>query len=128
MLTVHHENDKIFNALCAGACGYILKNEPFPLIKKAVIDISEGGSYMSPSIARRVTEYFNPTSHSPEEELTTREKEVIEWISEGYSNKAIADRLSVSLHTVKFHLRNIYSKLHISSKNELIRKTLRKEI
>ncbi len=128
MLTVYQDNDRIFSAICAGANGYLLKNEPFAEIKKAVLDIKNGGSYMSPTIARKVLEHFNPPVHKPGNNLTAREKEVVEWISEGLSNKVVADKLSVSLHTVKFHLRNIYSKLQINSKNELILKAIRKDI
>lgn len=126
MLTVYQDSDKIFSALCAGANGYLLKNEPFSEIKKAVIDIWNGGSYMSPPIARKVLDYFSPKTQL-DNKLTPREKEVVEWISEGLSNKIIADKLSVSLHTIKFHLRNIYGKLHINSKNELLLKTFKKE-
>lgn len=128
MLTVYQDSDRIFNAICAGANGYLLKNEPFAEIKKAVLDIKSGGSYMSPPIARKVLEHFNPATQKTDNKLTAREKEVVEWISEGLSNKVIADKLSVSLHTVKFHLRNIYSKLQINSKNELILKAIKKDI
>lgn len=124
MFTVFEDSDKVFRALCAGASGYLLKNTPLPKIKVALDDLLEGGAAMSPSIARLVLEFFStPVRTLPDtERLTPREMEIIALIREGLPNQQIADRLFVSVNAVKYHVKNIYLKLQISSREELIRK------
>ena len=128
MLTVFKDNDKIFKSICAGATGYLVKDTPLPEIKKAILEISNGGSYMSPSIARKVLEYFSPIKSLTKEQLTIKEKQIITALTEGLSYKLIADKLLISIDTVRFHIKNIYRKLHINSKSELISKALKGEI
>ncbi len=128
MLTVFSDNDKIFQSICAGATGYALKGTPLPEIYKAIVEIKAGGSYMSPSIARKVMNYFVPQQKFKTEALTLKEKEIVEALTEGLSYKLIADKLSISMDTVRFHIKNIYRKLHVNSKAEVIGKAFRGEI
>lgn len=129
MLTIHHDHDSIFQSLCAGASGYILKNIPLDEIKKGILSLADGGSPMSPQIARRVIERFRPLSNLPERnQLSDRENEVVKGIVDGSSYKMIAHELSISIDTVRFHIKNIYKKLHINCKAELISKTLKQNI
>lgn len=128
MLTTFEEDDKIFSALCAGACSYISKRTSLAQIREAVFTIYRGGSYMSPSIARRVAEYFMPKTKKKEDLLTDRQKDIVQGIVDGLSYKMIATRLSISLDTVRDHIKRIYRALEINSKAELIRKSLDGEI
>lgn len=128
MLTVFMDGDKIFNALCAGATGYLLKGTPMPEIKKAIIEIQEGGSYMSPSIARKVVEHFKTPTQKANTQLTPKEKDVINCLLDGLSYKLIADRLDISIDTVRFRIKSIYKKLHVNSKGEILSKALKGEI
>ena len=129
MLTVHNDPAKIFQSLCAGATGYLLKTTPFNEIKKSLIDLYYGGSPMSPQIARRVVEYFR-TSKNPNinSDLTNKEKEIVLNLVDGLSYKMIADRHNISIETVRSHIKNIYSKLHVHCKADVIRKSLQGEI
>lgn len=128
MLTVFKDNDKIFKSICAGATGYLLKDTPLPEIKKAVIEIHNGGSYMTPSIARRVMEYFSPVKKEYDEPLTQKEKQIIMALTEGLSYKLIGEKLLITIDTVRFHIKNIYRKLQVNSKTEVISKALKGEI
>jgi len=128
MLTVFSDTEKIFQSLSAGATGYVLKSAPMPEILKAVLDIKSGGSYMTPSIARKVINYFVPEKKFTGEQLTTKEKHIVEALTEGLSYKLIADKLSISMDTVRFHIKNIYRKLHVNSKAEVIGKAYRGEL
>ena len=128
MLTVFKDNDKIFKSICAGATGYLLKDTPLPEIKKAIIEINKGGSYMTPSIARRVMEYFSPVKKEYDEPLTQKEKQIIMALTEGLSYKLIGDKLLITIDTVRFHIKNIYRKLQVNSKTEVISKALKGEI
>ena len=124
MLTTFEEDDKIFTALCAGACSYISKRTSLAQIREAVFTIYRGGSYMSPSIARRIAEYFMPKAKKKDDLLTDRQKDIVQGIVDGLSYKMIATRLSISLDTVRDHIKRIYRALEINSKAELIRKSL----
>lgn len=128
MLTVFKDNDKIFKSICAGATGYLLKDTPLPEIKKAVLEIHNGGSYMTPSIARRVMEYFSPVKKEYDEPLTQKEKQIIMALTEGLSYKMIGEKLLITIDTVRFHIKNIYRKLQVNSKTEVISKALKGEI
>ena len=129
MLTVYDDSHKIFQSLCAGATGYLLKNRPFDEIKQAVEILCSGGAPMTPQIARKVIEYFQPKksvkSKSP---LTEKEKEIVIGLVDGLSYKMIADRMKISIETVRTHIKNIYKKLHVNCKAEVITKSLRGEI
>jgi len=128
MLTVFSDGDKIFQSICAGATGYALKGTPMPEILKAILEIKAGGSYMSPSIARKVINHFVPDRRVRGEILTPKEKSIVEALTEGLSYKLIADKLFISMDTVRFHIKNIYRKLHVNSKAEVITKAYRGEI
>jgi len=119
MLTVISNSEKIFKSICAGATGYVMKDIPLPELKKAVLEVQSGGSYMSPSIARKVLEYFAPRQ-SVTDPLNQKEKQIVQGLVDGLSYKMIADRISVSHDTVRFHVKKIYRKLHINTKIELI--------
>jgi DNA-binding NarL/FixJ family response regulator len=121
MLSVFNNSERIFQSICAGATGYALKDTPLPELKKAVLDVHAGGSYMTPSIARKVMEYFMP-KRSSDELLTAKEKQIVVAMTEGLSYKLIADRLSISIDGVRFHIKNIYRKLQVNSKAEVIGK------
>lgn len=121
MLTVYDDANRIFQALCNGASGYLLKQTPLHKIKEAVISLREGGAPMSPGIARKVVEYFNPKNPADlYEKLTPREAQVVEAIEEGLTNKEVAIRFDISLETVKYHVKNIYGKLQVNSRHALI--------
>ena len=127
MLTTFEDNDSIFEALSAGACSYLSKKTPLKKIKEAVEVVHKGGSYMSPSIARKIVNRFAP-NRNKSQYLTSRQKEIVDGIVAGKSYKMIADDLSVSLDTVRSHIKNIYKTLNINSKAELIRKSYNQEI
>lgn len=123
ILTVHDDADHIFKAICAGASGYLLKNTSLPRIGEAVFQTMVGGASMSPTIARKVMNYFNPQKENENQKLTPRENQIVQAIVDGLSYKMVADRLNISFETVKHHIKNIYRKLHINSKAELITKS-----
>ena len=125
MLTTFEDSEKIFAALCAGACSYLTKQTSLVNIREAVMTVSRGGSYMSPSIARKVVEYFSPKPKRKESTgLTERQLEIVQGIVDGLSYKMIADRLGISIDTVRSHIMNIYRALNINSKGELIRRAM----
>ncbi|MFN3969482.1 response regulator [Flavobacterium sp.] len=124
MFTIYEDNDQVFEALKAGASGYILKNTAPDKIIESVIELYEGGSPMSPKIARKVLNTFSQTKTSVDELISKREKEVLELLSKGYLYKEIADKLNITLSTVKRHLNHIYQKLQVQNKTEAINKML----
>lgn len=117
----------VLAALRAGALGYMAKNTPLLQIKDIIMGVSVGGAYMSPAVARKIMDYFRGEKQEAFE-LTAREKEIVACLTEGLSYKMIASRLFLSLDTVRFHLRNIYKKLHVNSKAEVIAKVLKKDL
>ena len=124
MLTTYEEDDKIFKALCGGAVSYISKRTPLTKIEEAITTIYHGGSYMSPSIARKVINYFSPKqAEKGMNTLTTRQMQIVECIVGGLSYKMIADKLMISIDTVRDHIKKIYRLLNINSKAELIKKS-----
>lgn len=131
MFTVFEDEDKIFDAICAGANGYMLKNtEPAKLIE-AVSEVMTGGSPMSPGIARKVLNKFqiiNQTTASTDYELTSREREILRLLTNGLSYKMIASECSISFETVRTHIKNIYSKLHVASMTEAVAKAINEKI
>lgn len=118
LITVYQDADRTFQALCAGAVGYLVKTTPLPEIKQALLDVLAGGSPMSPAIARHVMRYFRPAA--PAATLTPREQQIVEGLEQGLSYKLVAARLGISLNTVRAYIRTIYEKLHINSKAELL--------
>lgn len=124
MLTTFEDSEKIFAALMAGACSYLSKQTPLAKIKEAVLTVSNGGSYMSPSIARKVVEHFAPKPKKDSPTLTERQQEIVQGIVDGLSYKMIAARLDLSIDTVRTHIMHIYRALNINSKGELIKQAL----
>jgi DNA-binding NarL/FixJ family response regulator len=120
MITVYDDSEKVFNALRAGASGYILKRATPKRILQAIREVHAGGVPMSSEIARKVLGAFRePTPPASEDQaLSRREQEVLELLAQGCSNKEIADKLSISIETVTWHLRHIYNKLHVHSRTQ----------
>jgi DNA-binding NarL/FixJ family response regulator len=127
MLSVYIDSDRIFKALCAGAVGYLQKDTPLEEIYESLKVILKGGSVMSPAIARKVVEYFAP-KRTYNEPLTAKEQQVITAMVDGLSYKMIADRLGISLETVRQHIKNIYRKLQVNSKAEVIARSIRGQL
>ncbi|MBX7241152.1 MAG: response regulator transcription factor [Bacteroidia bacterium] len=137
MLTIHNNSDVVFQALCAGATGYLLKGASLPFILDAIIQQYEGGAAMSPSIARMVISTFGPkiqnknntfTGHSALSTLTPRELQVVQALADGLSYKLVADRLQISTKTVPVFIKNIYTKLQVNSKSEVVSIYLRNQL
>ncbi len=130
MLTVYHDSHKIFDSLCAGASGYLLKHTSLPEIKESILKLLDGGAPMSPQIARKVINHFQESEpkKNPDSNLTDREHDIVNGLVDGLSYKMIADRYDISIDTVRAHIRNIYKKLHVNSKAEVIAKSLKGEI
>jgi DNA-binding NarL/FixJ family response regulator len=127
VLTVHDDDDHVFEAVCAGAAGYLLKDTPPAQLLESIRDVLRGGAPMSPGVARRVLVMFQRIAPPRETEarLSPRELELVQLFADGHSYKSAAAHLGVSQHTVRFHIRNIYSKLHVHSKSEAVGKALR---
>lgn len=140
ILTIYDENDLVFEALCAGACGYLVKKTPPARLLEAIQEAHGGGSPMSSHIARKVVNLLRQTSSrkptaSPRDGatrdaalLTARERDILNGLAEGNSYQALARSLNISADTVRFHIRNIYRKLHVHSQSEAVAKALRKGI
>jgi DNA-binding NarL/FixJ family response regulator len=128
MLTVYEDNETIFKSLIAGATGYILKRTPPAELLEAIKELHGGGSPMSDQIARKVVQAFQQMGKSSKEteNLSERESEILSYLSKGYHDKEIADKLFISVKTVRTHLRNIYQKLHVRSRTEAVLKYLQK--
>lgn len=128
MLTVFEDADAIFRSLSAGACGYLLKHTPPAKLLEAIQDVYRGGSPMSGEIARKVVQSFQHTVEKPDTStnLTKREEEILGLLSQGYFYKEIANSLSISVETVRTHIRNIYEKLQVRTRTEAILKYLKK--
>jgi DNA-binding NarL/FixJ family response regulator len=127
MLTTFEDNDSIYKALCAGACSYLSKKTSLKKILEAILVVHQGGSYMSPAIARKIANHF-AQKQIKSNVLTERQKEIVTGIVAGKSYKMIANDLFVSLDTVRTHIKNIYKALEINSKAELIRKSYDNEL
>lgn len=126
MLTVQEDDQDIFDSLCAGATGYLLKETPPAELLLAIQDVQKGGSPMSPRIARRVIASFRQsTQPSP---LSERETEVLRLLCDGQNYRQIADQLYVSSNTVKAHIKHIYKKLHVHNRAEAVRKAMRDKL
>ncbi len=129
-LTIYDNDREIFNALCNGANGYLLKNTPPARLLEALREAVMGGSPMSPTIAARVVKLFRefrPPEHA-DYHLTPQETELLKLLIEGHHKKTAAREMNISIHTVSFHLKNIYEKLQVHSKTEAVAKALREKI
>ena len=127
-LTTFEESEKVFAALCAGACSYLSKRSSLRQIREAIIIVSRGGSYMTPSIARKVVEHFTAKPKAPSTTLSPRQQQIVGALVDGMSYKMVADHLGISIDTVRSHIKKIYQILEINSKGELIKKSLKGEI
>jgi len=127
MLTVYRNQELIFQALQAGACGYLLKRSSPEELLKAISEVCSGGAPMTSEIARMLVEAFQkkPAGTVPSAGLTQRESEILSLLSEGLSNKEIANRVNISYDTVRSHLRHIYEKLHVNGRTQAVRKYLK---
>jgi DNA-binding NarL/FixJ family response regulator len=127
MLTVYNDDNRIFRAVCAGACGYLLKNTPPPRLVEALREVAEGGAVMSPQVAIRVTELFRKT-YTPEQSsagLSAQELRLLKLLAQGHQNKTAAAEMNLSVHTVSYYLRSIYEKLHVHSRSEAMARAFR---
>ena len=125
ILTIHEDNDKIFDALCAGASGYLLKSSPPEEIERAMVEVLEGGAPINAQIARKMLSMFThlagPRSPSP---LTHREREILRLMVDGLTKKQIADQVILSYHTIDTHIKNIYAKLQVHTRGGAVAKAL----
>lgn len=130
MLTVFDDNDRVFQAICHGASGYLLKRTPPEKIIDAIREAHDGGAPMTPSIAKQVLKLFSqPFQKSTElQTLTPREHDVLSFLVRGYSYKMIAGEMNIGIETVRFHIKNIYIKLHVNSKSEAVAKAIQNKI
>jgi two-component system nitrate/nitrite response regulator NarL len=126
MLTVHGDSDSVFSAVCAGACGYLLKETPPARLLEAIRELHEGGAPMSPSIARKVVLMFQKIAPAEPEggPLSLRQAEILRLLAEGHSYKACAAKLEIGMDTVRSHVRKIYERLHVHSRSEAVWKAL----
>ena len=124
MVTVYEDADSVFRALQAGACGYLLKRSSSAEILDAISEVRSGGAPMTSEIARKVVHAFQKPAApaGAKVELSQREQEILELLSQGFANKEIADKLNISYQTVKVHVKHIYEKLHVRSRSEALMK------
>jgi len=130
MITVHDDDERIFDAMCAGACGYLLKKTPPEKLIESVREVVAGGAPMSPEVARRVVELFREF-RPPERadyRLTPHELRLLGMLVDGHTYKTAATELGVTVHAVSFHMRHVYEKLRVHSKSEAVAKALRKRL
>ena len=130
ILTIFNDSKRIFEALCAGGNGYLLKNSTPDEITHAMIEVYNGGSALSPSVAKKVVQFFQTGTPAQQNDynLTPKESELLQHLVDGKSYKMIADAMSVTLETVKSHVKNVYRKLHVSSSLEAVAKAIKQKI
>ncbi|MDO7877575.1 response regulator transcription factor [Hymenobacter sp. ASUV-10] len=119
LITVYADAERLYQALCAGAVGYLLKSTMLRDVKAGLLDVLEGGSPMSPAIARHVVRHFRPAAPITEP-LSARELQLVQAIEEGLSYRLVAERLGITLNTVRTYIRRIYTKLEVNSKTEML--------
>ncbi len=130
MLTVYSQEDRVFESICNGACGYLLKKTPPAQLLQAIAEAAQGGAPMSPEIARKVVSLFQtvrPASHV-EHDLTHQETNLLRLLADGHSYESAGANLHVSVNTVRNYVRSVYEKLHVHSKSEAVSKALRRGI
>ncbi len=126
-LTVYDDDENVFNAICAGASGYLLKNTPPARLLESLLEVADGGAPMSPEVARRVLSLFRrfrPPERAPSQ-LTPQELTLLRLMVEGHHYKTAASEMGISINTVSFHLKHIYEKLQVHSKTEAVARALR---
>jgi DNA-binding NarL/FixJ family response regulator len=127
MLTVYGDDERIFEPMCAGACGYLLKKTPPARLLESLSEVVAGGAPMSPEVARRVVQLFQKF-HAPESaeyHLSPTELRLLNLLAEGHHYKTAASEMQISINTVSYHMRSIYQKLQVHSKSEAVAKALR---
>lgn len=124
MHTVVNDHDTIFKCVCSGANGYLLKDGDLQTLERTLLDIeANGGCALTPSVARRILSYFQPkTQASPDEQLSPQELKISRLLVDGIPYQQVADMLNITINGVRYHIKNIYKKLHISSKAELLKR------
>jgi DNA-binding NarL/FixJ family response regulator len=129
-LTVYNNDDKVFDSLCAGASGYLLKNTPPARLLECITEVAAGGAPMSPEVARRVFKLFHKFRPPPlaSYQLTQQENGLLRLLVEGHHKKTAASEMGISVNTVSFHLKHIYAKLQVHSKTEAVAKALREHL
>lgn len=129
-LTVYDSDDKVFDALCAGASGYLLKNTPPARLLESLQEVAGGGAPMSPEVARRVVRLFREFRPAKEAgyHLTPQENELLRLLADGHHKKTAAQEMGISVNTVSFHLKHVYEKLQVHSKTEAVAKALRERL
>jgi DNA-binding NarL/FixJ family response regulator len=127
VLTVYKDDERIFRAICAGSCGYLLKKTAPNRLLDALREIAEGGAVMSPEVAIRVVELYRKTQAPGTDKmsLAPQELRLLKLLTQGHQNKTAAAELGISIHTVSFYLRSIYEKLHVHSRSEAVARALR---
>ncbi len=128
VLSTYEESDAIYDALCAGACSYVSKRNSLVKVMEALEVVANGGSYMSPLIAKKISNYFRSLSNAPKVELSSRQKEIIKYMAEGIKLSEVAERCSISHNTVKTHVKRIYETLNINNKSDLLKKYYKGDI
>ena len=129
MCTIYDDEEKVFNALCIGATGYILKNSSLDEISDAIRTVYKGGSMMSATIARKVVESFQSrkTQSAELENLTARQWDILNYLDQGFRYKEIADKMNLSFETIRTYCRNIYEILHVHSRTDALNKVFPKK-
>lgn len=122
MLTIREDDDAVFQSLQAGASGFLVKTTPPANLLQSILELKQGGAPMTSHIARRILQSFHSTAKSP---LSERETEILRLICDGLNHRSVSERLFLSPHTVKTHLKNIYGKLHVHSRAEAVKKALK---
>lgn len=131
MFTVFEDDDNVFNAICAGANGYMLKSTPPEIIIQFIEDVKNGGAPMSSGIARKIIQRFqqiNKVVPSVDYQLTVREKDILKHLTHGLSYKMVASECGITFETVRSHIKNIYSKLHVASMTEAVAKAINEKL
>jgi DNA-binding NarL/FixJ family response regulator len=130
MLTIFDESENVFQSICAGASGYLLKNAPPDEIAAAILDVARGGAPITSSIARKIISFIpkKPIRMKQDIELTERESTILHHLAEGFPYKYIASELKVSVDAVRFHIKNIYRKLQVHSAPEAVSKAIRERL
>jgi DNA-binding NarL/FixJ family response regulator len=130
MLTVFDDNDRVFQSVCNGASGYLLKNTSPDKITDAIREAQSGGAPMTPSVAKQVLKLFSQPFQKSDDlkTLTAREHDVLSCLVRGYSYKMASSELNITIETLRYHIKNIYSKLHVNSKSEAVAKAIQNKI
>jgi DNA-binding NarL/FixJ family response regulator len=129
MLTVFEDHEKVYRAICSGASGYLIKTSSSAQVVEGIRSAAEGGAPLSPVVARavlgRFVQMMGKPSATESESISDREREVLEWMTQGLTKKEIATKVNLSIHTVSTHLRNIYTKLHVNTRGAAVAKAIR---